>query len=927
MSLWSRWRRRHPAGALEEAPASLADMLELEHAHLRGSPAAAVDVAAGAATMPRPPSAKRADAGAKDDEGARLRVDGAARLRDGYSALCLSGGGIRSASFALGIIQGLAYHNLLRGFDYLSTVSGGGYIGGWLAGWLHHAAPEPGAPSVFDELGGRRSTETSVEPEPVAHVRANSRFMSPATGFFSADAWTLIAIVARNLFLNWLVLLPLVAAALLLPVVYLGLLQRVYHAAVSGATDALTGPASLLFLASSVLIIAGNVFAVLNLPSYGNRRSNQNGFLLFGLLPLSLGLVGLTLMVAASRRDDLSVTTFALAGAVVYGATWTAIGPLSSTRRWRPQTTLAGVVAGAVGAGGMAWLAGMLKAVADRPLYAVAEFPLLVGIVLVSAFVFMGVAGSDIGDDDLEWWSRAIAWFLIVAAGWLLIGLLVFEGPRALRALSAAIQGAFGLSQAHATGVIGVGTSGLGALAAFLGRSWGTDKPGTTTIVKRIAFVLAAPAFAVLLLASFAWLNEVVISVLRGGHALHHVLREAGLLAAIYLGVGLLMGSVVPVNKFSLHGMYRNRLIRTFLGASRRDRDRSPNPFTGFDPADDMSMAALATIGRPFLVVNMTLNRVAEASRGWLHRKAESFTASPLHTGSPSLGYRPSACYGGNPHLGKPGLSLGTAMTISGAAASPNMGAFSTPSLTFLLTLFNARLGTWLGNPGWAGRRTWRTAEPRQDVAPILREMLGLTTDRSPYVYLSDGGHFENLGLWEMVLRRCRYVLVSDASCDPDYTFQDLATAIRQIRIDLGVPIIFDQGCGMDREHQGHGNPHFAIGRILYREVDGETAADGILIYVKTTLCGQEPVDVLNYGKSHPAFPHESTANQWFGEAQFESYRMLGFHSVHQVASTCPTDGDLPGFFARLAQESPSGPAAPLQPRIVTPPGTGPTAE
>ncbi|MDE3155890.1 MAG: hypothetical protein KGN76_12350 [Acidobacteriota bacterium] len=879
-----------------DLPASLADVLEREHVHLGGAPPAEA---------------------AGQDEAARLRANAAARLQHGYAALCLSGGGIRSASFALGVIQGLAAHDLLRGFDYLSTVSGGGYTGGWLAGWLHHASTGPGTTPVFDALRGHEAGESAPEPEPVARVRANSRFMSPATGFFSADVWTLIATVARNLFLNWLVLVPLLAAALLLPVVYLGLLQDVYHTAVGGATDALTDPASLLFFASSALIVAGNVFAVLNLPSYGNRRSSQHGFLLFGLLPLSLGLVGLTLMVAASRRDDLSVATFAAAGAVVYGATWTAVGPLSSTRRWRPQTTLAGIVAGAVGAGGLAWLASLLKGVADRPRYAVMEFPLLVGGVLISAFVFMGVAGSDIDDDDLEWWSRAIAWFLIVAVGWLLVGLLVFEGPGVLRALSVALQAAFGLSPVHATGAIGIGTSGLGALAAYLGRSLKDGKPGGPTIVRRVVFAMAAPAFAVLLLASLAWLNEAAIDALHGGHALHHVLHEAVLLGTIYLVVGWLMGCVVPVNKFSLHGMYRNRLIRTFLGASRPAADRHPNPFTGFDPADDISLAALAAIARPFLVVNMTLNRVAEARRGSLHRKAESFTATPLHAGAPSLGYRPTAGYGGVPRLDRPGLSLGTAMTISGAAASPNMGAFSTPSLTFLLTLFNARLGTWLGNPGRAGRRTWRTAEPRQDAAPILREMLGLTTDRSPYVYLSDGGHFENLGLWEMVLRRCRFVLVSDAGCDPDYTFQDLATAIRQIRIDLGVPIVFDRGLGIDRAHQGQGNPHLAVGRILYREVDGGTAEDGVLVYVKATLCGGEPVDVLNYATSHPSFPHESTANQWFGEAQFESYRMLGFHSIHHVASTCGTDGHLPGFFRYLAQQTPATLAAPLQPHVV----------
>jgi hypothetical protein len=165
-----------------------------------------------------------------------------------------------------------------------------------------------------------------------------------------------------------------------------------------------------------------------------------------------------------------------------------------------------------------------------------------------------------------------------------------------------------------------------------------------------------------------------------------------------------------------------------------------------------------------------------------------------------------------------------------------------------------------------------------------VRELLGLTNDRSPYVFLSDGGHFENLGLYEMVRRRCRCIIVSDAGCDPGYTFEDLSNAVRKIRIDFSIPIEFPpDGLGMSVGGQGKGNPHLAIGTIRYSAVDGPVA-NGVLIYMKATLSGDEPVDVLNYGRSHPAFPHESTANQFFTEAQFESYRTLGLHTLQQAA-------------------------------------------
>ena len=161
--------------------------------------------------------------------------------------------------------------------------------------------------------------------------------------------------------------------------------------------------------------------------------------------------------------------------------------------------------------------------------------------------------------------------------------------------------------------------------------------------------------------------------------------------------------------------------------------------------------------------------------------------------------------------------------------------------------------------------------------------MLGLTTDHNPYVYLSDGGHYENLGLWEMVARRCRFIVVADAGCDPAYRFDDLSNAVRRVRLDLGVPIEFPE-IPMTRDGQGRGNPHAAIGVVSYSVADGPEAPDGTILYLKATLSGDEPVDVWNFARVDPAFPHDSTADQFFDEARFESYRALGFHTVLAVA-------------------------------------------
>jgi hypothetical protein len=292
-------------------------------------------------------------------------------------------------------------------------------------------------------------------------------------------------------------------------------------------------------------------------------------------------------------------------------------------------------------------------------------------------------------------------------------------------------------------------------------------------------------------------------------------------------------------------------------------------------------MWQLADVKKPLHVINTTLNLVAERTLAWQERKAASFTISALHAGGQPVGYRPVKQYGG-----PLGISLGTAMTISGAAVSPNAGSQSSPALAFLLMLFNARLGAWLGNPRTKGRtRTWDLPEPRFSAGAVVSELFGRTTSSNPYVYLSDGGHFENLGLYEMVVRRCHTIVVSDAGADPEYAFEDLGNAVRKIRIDLGIPVEFDADAFLiDKAHDRKGNAHCAVGVIHYEAVD-PGAPPGRLIYIKATLSGKEPIDIMNYATAHPSFPHESTANQWFGESAFESYRMLGAYAVQAIAS------------------------------------------
>jgi hypothetical protein len=342
-----------------------------------------------------------------------------------------------------------------------------------------------------------------------------------------------------------------------------------------------------------------------------------------------------------------------------------------------------------------------------------------------------------------------------------------------------------------------------------------------------------------------------------------------------------------------------------------------------------------------FPVINIALNLVHGSKLAWQERKAASFTVSPLHCGSYDVGYRrtnaaPDQRYGSETEIsaqeqldqiygGKEGISLGTAVAISGAAASPNMGYHSSPLVTFILTLLNVRLGAWLGNPGPAGDRTFHLGYPKLGVLPIISEAFGLTDDTNPYVYLSDGGHFENLGLYEMVLRRCHYIVVSDAGQDPVCSFADLGGAVRKIRIDLGIPIEFDTPMSIfarsDLAEQNRIGRSFAIGRICYDRVDGNGVKDGVLIYIKPACYGQEPRDIYEYFKTNLTFPHESTADQFFSESQFESYRMLGAYTMGRICSDPLADFD--GFRAAietyLATSPPEKPEAPDEPKTPSP--------
>lgn len=371
----------------------------------------------------------------------------------------------------------------------------------------------------------------------------------------------------------------------------------------------------------------------------------------------------------------------------------------------------------------------------------------------------------------------------------------------------------------------------------------------------------------------------------------------------------------VDINATSMHRYYRTRLTEAFLIPP--DSDHSILNLSDLDTTE---------FGGPYHLIGTTVSltgRRAGASDDTLTirptkhdlerdpRTQDTFLMSPGFTGSVATGYEPTRTYekrivGRTNHL-----TADEAMALSGAAVSPSQN--TNPLIAFLMFSLNLRLGQWLPNP----RRARPKMRPRLHylLASLLR-----TEERRPYVFVTDGGHNENLGVVELLKRRCRLIVVSDAGFDPEHRFDDLAQAIRTSRVFGGVriePLIDGRGrefsvaplklsprsrvrvdANSDSLRADQEPPltrqHFLVGRILYpRRDDRQGPAEGLIVFIKPSLTGDESLDVLQYQRENPHFPHQPTSDQVFESAQVESYRQLGYHIGQEfcrmVAGTSPS--------------------------------------
>jgi hypothetical protein len=852
--------------------------------------------------------------------------------------VALSGGGIRSATFCLGVLQSLASHGLLPHIDFLSTVSGGGYIGGWFTTWLRREGESQEtpphevvanvqlqlSPSRAQETKGRlrfRSVVFDDDPEPIHHLRAFSNYLAPRVGLFSADSWVLGAIYCRNLLLNQLALIPFILAILL----GVRILVMFYQWEPDHRWElALT----VLWLLSFFVAAAGigasmwRSSAVRAGTAKDTNLSLQRSLLQWTLLvPLLVFAILLCWLAASVDRDPLDwQLVVALDRYVSLRAFLTRLKGTGAYDEWF-NAALVGLPLGIMNALKYVWIwvaASVSKdrsvATGDRvwslicgflvgslygalayfifvrgfyELYFTAHNEQLVAVVgppialllfVLASFIEVGLQRESIKEDDREWWSSLAGWIAIYAAIWLAVFGLALGGPPAVDWLGRWSRSAQGIA---------VGGWALSTLAGVLtGKSPATSGklPG---FLDYVAYFGAAVFLGGIVVALAMALNATLgrLSLVEPV-LLHRLFVEHVWAAAACLLIAIVISWRVGVNTFSLQHMYANRLVRCYLGASRQknrndiDRPtgppcnspppvRHPSAITGFDLRDDIPLSSLQRENGyfgPLPIINTALNLTRGDELAWQQRKAESFSLTPYFAGSDSTGYRPMSEYAQD-------LLLGDAISISGAAVSPNMGYHTSPAVAALLTVFNVRLGAWLGNP--LGKH-WRRNEPFLGLMHLLKELCGRTDSRSSFVYLSDGGHFENLGVYELIRRRCRYIIACDADADSNFHFEDLGGLVRKCRTDLGVSV--DLQIGPVRER----NCCWVLGTVRYSDVN-PGAEDGAFLYIKPVLRSAPPVDIDSYGKACPTFPHESTLDQFFSESQFESYRMLGQDSADQL--------------------------------------------
>lgn len=758
--------------------------------------------------------------------------------------LALSGGGIRSATFCLGLVSGLAQQKIFHRFDYLSTVSGGGYIGAAL-GKLYC---EKGVSAAVREQQLAGAQETWL----VWWLRATSRYLTPrgAKDLLNAGALMLRNLLGIHLELAWVGMLvgALLAGVNILAWWGLQTLPPSGALAIEVAGVVFQPWMSLWWLGAAGWLLATLPCIAAYWAVPGGRRQAHSPWLPSVVLCL-MGGMAMYLSYAQddfwSRQADgpngmLRLVCFVvgLAFLLVAFAPALAARVAAQARQKSPEDPSHAAARNLL----TAWLATILK-----------------WVLLLLAIGAFDRLGWFLAFDERDW------------SHWLLTPAVVAATLLATRVVAARVHAPAGTppaSRALRRRVLDtLGLALLGLLLAF----WISV---VYEHVFRALFIRPESSYF-------------VSQGLDFGNALW-VFAGFAVVPAIYMGLSRC--NVHFLNASSLHMFYRARLCRSYLGSTNRQRfDQDPlSPVTAaaqsshqagpsvfeVHPADSVRMGDYAPHhnGGPVHLINVTVNQSFDA-RGGLYNQDRK--GQPLSVAGGGLWRVGSDDWKHSPDVARSELQQW--MAISGAAFTPGLGGQTSSGLAALLFMAGVRLGYWWDRAPFKG---WSRFAPKYRL--MLDEARGQFGGvEAPCWYLSDGGHFDNTGAYALLRQGVDLIVLADCGADPRYSFDDVENLVRKARIDLGVEIEFQRVEGAPPScHFGsigdlkdpQGSACLAVAKVFYPGKE----APGHLVLVKPNIYHGLPIDLINYKIDCDSFPQETTTDQFFSEAQWESYFKLG---------------------------------------------------